>query len=221
VRRSLKDVGCKNVEIFNCASRIGLPLRMDFLKGFHAVISFSYFGYKDAKGHGDVLADYVDSGYGGVVIMCYSNAGWGNRIFGRWNEQNYDPITPDQTQRIYDCQLQMNEIFHPNHPIMRKVRSTACKDVGGIKSYDNPNALNYDHENVLPLTEEMHPIAYWNNGQCLISELKGKAGKILSLNLYPVEVFLMEEQTDAFRLITNSLLYVSGFCKEFSFNKDA
>ncbi|EGG16005.1 2-Aminomuconate deaminase [Cavenderia fasciculata] len=195
VQMTLKVQGIQNVEILNINGYKRLP---ENIFQYDAILFFSYCGFFQ-KHVGDELYDFVQSG-GGVVLGTYSNCGGGNRLEGKWLENNYDPITGGSTSRMYKLKLGKREC--ENHPVLMGV-DNFCG--GGQSSHSDGT-----------LSTGATLIASWENGRPLIAETPTNgAGKIVSLNFYPpsdrIESESWTHTSDGAKLLANSLRYVRGF----------
>ena len=65
------------------------------LLGYDAVFTFAFFDYKDHMKIGDVLAQYTESGRGGVLIANYSMCAHKKeqQVSGRFMKRNLHPLT--------------------------------------------------------------------------------------------------------------------------------
>ncbi|KAF2068908.1 hypothetical protein CYY_009769 [Polysphondylium violaceum] len=179
------------IDHFNLYGFKNLP---DIFK-YDSILFFSYCGFRQ-KSIGSILASYVDQG-GGVVIAAYANCGKGNRLEGRWLEENYSPFSDGATQRV--SFLKMGKRLVPNHPILQNINNLS----GGAQSSHSDARVSPDAV----------VISEWDNGRPLISELMTKTSPVIGLNFYPpsdeFDRSSWDASTDGYQLIFNSLHYVS------------
>jgi len=208
VKNCLIKEGCRKVMHYNF-QRSPL-LRMNDIKEYSSILCYSYSAFWDSESLGNLLADFIDQGFGGVVIACYGNCNGSNRLGGRWFLERYDPLlfNNDEDAKVPPC---LGKIEYPDHPVMQGVKVLSSDKIGSMDRGFDPHA---------GLNKGAKVIAYWDNGEYLVVESNGKRGKILSINFSPVE-FGQPDTThwkgDGWRLIKNALFYVSRHVKAFSF----
>ncbi|EGC38994.1 hypothetical protein DICPUDRAFT_45484 [Dictyostelium purpureum] len=193
IRNVLVEKGLKNVDYFNVFGFNGVS--QSNLFQYDAILFFSYCGFRQ-KTVGNILADYVDNG-GGIVLAAYSNCGKGNRLEGRWLEEEYNPFNDGVTQRVF--QLKLGKRYFENHPILENVKDLQ----GGLhSSHSDSSESKYAIK-----------IADWDNDRPLIVELQTKASPIVGLNFYPpsneFDRTSWDSKTDGIEIVYNSLKYVT------------
>lgn len=192
VQQKLKSGGLVNVETLNVRN---VDPTLEYLRGFNAVMFFSYHGFNQIA-LGNVLAAYVDMG-GGVVVCAYSNCGKGNRLEGKWGNGKYDPLSLGSTSRCPN--LRIGRVRNPKHPIMK-----------GVNVFDGGEQSSHGDGHPHPQAET---IAEWNNGRPLVVELSEHAGTIVAVNMYPpsgdVATGGWDPATHGGLLLANALHYVA------------
>lgn len=167
---------------------------LEQLKKYDAALVFSDELFDDAVALGDILADYVDSGYG-VVSAVFENNDF-CYLQGRWYEENYDPIAPHDQRE--GTELTLGTIILPNHPV-----------ISGVESFNGGESSFYGDGD---LTNNAIEIAQWSNGATLIAEKLGLNAKVIMLNFYPVSRTIRNDfwrtETDGALLMGNALKYV-------------
>jgi PKD repeat protein len=169
---------------------------LDDLQAFDAVLVWSNYLYSDSAALGDVLADYVDSG-GGVVVMMF-NFATGYAISGRFNTDNYWAIVPGSRTL---GQAYLGTIYDPDHPIME-----------GVSSFDGGNSSFRPSGNSLAAGAER--IADWTDGNPLIVTREIGGARRVDLGFYPVSSTVAssywQASTDGDLIMANSLLWAAG-----------
>lgn len=192
VQRKLKSNGLVNVDVINVRTK---ATSIEMLRNYNAVLFFSYHGFNQTH-LGDTLADYVDMG-GGVVLCAYTNCGQGNRLEGRWFEQQYGPISLGATSRTPN--LRLGKVHFPTHPIMK-----------GVLSFNGGDQSSHGDG---PCHPNASTIAEWSNRRPLVVELRAHAGTVVALNFYPPSSDAVlgswNSSTHGGLLLSNALHYVA------------
>jgi hypothetical protein len=182
------------VDLMDCSGQNPTLQQLQMYDG--ALVYTDFFGFGDANGLGDVLADYVDGG-GGVLSMQYNlDVQDFSSIGGRWSQQSYDCIIPNGTQ--FNGTQTAAKPKDPNSPLVQ--------GVGGIGVFTNADGQL--QKNAMSLWD-------YNDGTTAVCLMATKATPRVDLNFYPnLDPQFMEitetNQGDALRLITNALLVVTG-----------
>jgi hypothetical protein len=180
------------VDVFNASSTTP---SLATLQNYDSVLVFSDNGsFDNTVLLGNTLSDYVDLGYG-VVVMTFANASI--PLSGRWISGAYDPILPKSQSQ--GTELFLGTIYDHNHPVLANVNSFS----GGTNSFHGTGSLN----------PNATLIADWTNGRPLIAELDTFAGRVLSLNFYPPSsdsrADFWDATTDGAILMANALNYTA------------
>ncbi|MBZ0266400.1 carboxypeptidase regulatory-like domain-containing protein [bacterium] len=170
---------------------------LEELMEFDAVMTWTNYGYLDYIGVGNVMADYVDEGYG-VVHAVFESAGV--YMQGRWNAEGYYAFPPSGNQ--YGPQQTLGEVFEANHLMMEEIEELD----GGTSSYRQS-------------TFDVHPealrIADWGDGRA-VAAVRDQMdnGITVALGLFPPSNDAINggwnPATDCDRLMANALLVASG-----------
>jgi len=132
---------------------------------------------------------------GGVVVCTYANCGKGNRLEGKWEKRDFDPMQGETSRQ---AELKLGKVLIHKHPIMNGVLSFN----GGQQSSHGYGA----HAN-----RNAYTIAEWSNGHPLVVALKDV--RAATLNFYPpssaVTTGGWDTQTQGGLLLANSLVYVA------------
>jgi hypothetical protein len=188
-----------SVSFINVAA--GTPT-LETLQAYDAVLVFRRASFWSRTQMGNVLADYVDSG-GGVVVMHFAlyNSGY---MLGRFFNDDYHVIDP--VNSLYESQtgsyFNLGTMHAPDHPIMENV---ATFD-GGYYSYRSSGVL----------TAGATVIAEYSNGQPLVVEktVSTPAGNVrrVDLNFVPISSDVAfgywTAASDGATLMANALRYV-------------
>lgn len=191
VKTKIYNVGFFNkVDIFDASQRT--PTLNELLK-YDSLMVYSDGNFLDGNALGDIIADYSDTGRG-VVVAVFETSG--ATLLGRWAEETYDPINPeDQAEETELTLILPGEIS--NHQVLKNVYSFN----GGTSSYHGIGALNNNST----------IIARWSNDVIFIAEKNDKIGKIIALNFYPPSNDSRDDfwlsSTDGDIIMANALKY--------------
>lgn len=180
------------IDIFNVGS--GTP-PLTMLQGYSSVLLGWMWSVADPTALGNVLADYVDGGGGGVVTtFCLSNLG----PQGRWMTDDYDPITKSG---VSIENVGIGTIHVPGHPVL--------DDVSAITTgFHWPGY--YLHPQATAIADWLDQ---YSGTEPMIAELDIFPGDILSLNMvsYSTDANVFTGWTgDAAILMANALNYVAA-----------
>ncbi|MBX3388009.1 MAG: hypothetical protein KF691_00995 [Phycisphaeraceae bacterium] len=141
----------QSIAQFNAAN--GTP-SLNLLKDYDAVLTWCTSQYQNSTAMGNVLADYVDAGYG-VVVAGVTNALTGAKtLAGRWNDGEYRLLTGGPSSTTGAASL--GTIFYNTHPIMNGVSSFS----GGSWSFRTTSTT---------LPAHGFTVATWNDGKILVA----------------------------------------------------
>ena len=187
-----------SVAFINVAA--GVPT-LDTLQAYDAVLVFRNTSFWSTFQMGNVLADYVDSG-GGVVVMHFAliNSGY---LTGRFFNDGYYAINPINSTSQTGSNLTLGAVHLPQHPLLQNVATFN----GGSSSFHSSGSL----------TDGAIVIAEYSNGRPLIVEktVATPAGDVrrVDLNFFPVSNDALSSSwqagTDGATLMANALLYVA------------
>ncbi|MBZ0264681.1 carboxypeptidase-like regulatory domain-containing protein, partial [bacterium] len=170
---------------------------LEELMEYDAVMTWTNYQYLDRAGVGDVMADYVDEGYG-VVTAVFESAGV--YMLGRWNTEQYYAFPTSGNQ--YGPQQTLGEVFEANHLMMEEIEELD----GGTSSYRQS-------------TMEVHPealrVADWGDGRAVAAVREElDAGVTVALGLFPPSNDVINggwnPASNCDRLMANALLVASG-----------
>ncbi len=163
------------------------------LNQYDAVLVYSEYTLKSQVGLANNLAAFVDAG-GGVVQAAGTFSATGGIAAGNWN-LGYRAFDFNGKQST-DPRLSLGTVTQPTHPALTGVSNFD----GGSPTYYQTNAL----------ASGASLIASWSNGQSLLAERTGKAGRILGLNMFPFFSILgVDPNSGDALLLANALEYVS------------
>ncbi|MBZ0263505.1 carboxypeptidase regulatory-like domain-containing protein [bacterium] len=170
---------------------------LEELMEYDAVMTWTNYSYLDAAGVGNVMADYVDEGYG-VVGAVFESAGV--YMLGRWNTEQYYAFPPSGNQ--FGPQQTLGEVLEDGHPMMEGIETLD----GGTSSYRQS-------------TMEVHPealrIANWADGRA-VAAVRDQMdnGITVDIGLFPPSNDVINggwmPASDCDRLMANALLVASG-----------
>jgi hypothetical protein len=192
VRDKLFATGVLNqVDILDL--RTGLPT-LQTLTSYDAITIHSNFSLPDPVALGNLLADYVDTG-GGVVMMPFATRTDPSlAIAGRWKTQGYSPLPNGGGE--FTGTWTISTIDKPGHPVLEGVG-----DVRFGSRFTAAGALATNAERIVA----------WRRGDNdpeapLVAELPGFQGRVMLFNAYP-EVSDLNDP--GFRLLANTLYYAA------------
>ena len=169
---------------------------LDELQEYSAVFAYSDNRFNDIEELGNVLADYVDAGFG--VVMAADGFATDFGIEGRLVSEHYLPFGQGDFSSGQNLTLIANE---PQHPLLEGVNSFK----GGSGSY---------HEAPLGLNPGATLVAHWSNGEPLVGAKHTAGGRTVGLNLFPMSSDLISSywnvSSDGALLMANALRWASA-----------
>jgi hypothetical protein len=187
VKARLNAAGLADVTIIDVgdSSGTGVTPTLGDLQQYHAILTWSNFGYLNRDVLGDTLAAYVDDG-GGIVQAAFSFDMGAASPGGRWDAEQYSVFTLATAEPGFGLALVPTQ---PAHPILN---GTAF----------DPGGVNFFSASLLQGGSEA--VAHWNNGYPLVATRPGPAGgNIVGLNLFPT-------MGEAGQLMAKSLQFVAA-----------
>lgn len=182
----------QSISQFNAAN--GTP-SLNLLEDYDAVLTWSTSTYQNSAAMGNVLADYVDAGYG-VVVGGVTNMLTGSKALGgRWNTGDYPLIAGGASSVTGSASL--GTVWYSTHPIMNGVSTFA----GGLSSFRAASTTLPSHG---------FPVASWTDGKILIAA-STKYPNRADLGFYPPSNVVLgnfwNSSTDGDKLMANALMY--------------
>jgi len=136
---SLRQHGCPKISYCNASksfeySDLRFDITLTSIKPYSAILVFTSSALLNTEALGNALADYVDQGFGGVVIMCYGNCS-GNFLNswpqGRWLTEKYNPIMFNESPKQSNP-ASIGAVHQPRHPVMNGVSSLSSDRYGTL-----------------------------------------------------------------------------------------
>lgn len=194
VRNGLQALLRNSVSISCLNARDNAPKAEDFKK-HDVIITWAGDEYKDHKGTGTLLADFVD--HGGLAVVAHQMLVNRKYLGGRWKKEHYSPLPagPEHSGQKH----KLGRLLVPeSHALLREV-----------KSFDGgPSSIRVDCRPPVP---DCELIAEWDDGMPLVGTMKRGKGRVTSVNMYPVSSDVASgfwlKDTDGFRLLANAVLY--------------
>ena len=155
---------------------------VDFLSGYDVVLVLSDYGWWDADGTGDALADYVDAG--GCVIEGVASFATGGswQLGGRFLSEGYGPFVPGPAL-FAEYSL---GAFNAAHPIMQGVTDLYGSLIAAVS-----------------LAEGADSVASWDNGTPLVAV---REPSVAGINIFFSDGYFSEA---AILLCHNAIVYLS------------
>ncbi|KAJ6245917.1 pep-cterm sorting domain-containing protein [Anaeramoeba flamelloides] len=201
ILNSLKQNKNLDVQHVNISENSTSDVDFQMLSKYDVVFFFSNSTIKNNGKIGDMLAKFVENGGGLVVCSCAAlTIDLNGHLTGRIIDEHFLPMK--QGEFLENKRLKLGKVALPEHPIMENVKQFD----GGNSSFHvlaKPNNLPHDST----------AIAFWEDGNVLISEKQKNPnfGKIVVLNIFPVsgKSKFWNSKTDGAAMICNSVEYVS------------
>jgi HYR domain-containing protein/Big-like domain-containing protein len=166
VRGKLIAAGLADVTVIDVGSTGTTPTLAD-LQQYHAILTYSLFGYANRTALGNTLADYVDLGGGVVQAACSFDFG-DPSPGGRWESEQYSVFTQASCESWTDLILVADDSAHP---IMNGTTFSPGMNFHSPSFVDGSSQL----------------LAHWDNGYPAVAVRPGPlGGKIAGLNFFPV-----------------------------------
>jgi len=144
IKTQLQSIGFTNVKAHNLYTSNKTEHTEINVNAYRAILFYPYHAIHQEE-WGNLLANYVDEGRGGVVLTAFANYET-VLLKGNWAIKHYDPLKPCNNFTSTHCKLGK---FDQTHPIMNKVTS-----LYGNSSYKCTPTAAHDGTNV---------IAYWQH----------------------------------------------------------
>lgn len=205
--KEMKKVGLKKVREWNTTKK-GEPT-LDDLRKYRAIFIFGDgCAFKSVTLLGNSLVDYVERGFGSVVLATYAHCSnvSGGYLGGEWRKRKWFPIPPGSQSNLLQCSKTYTlEPLVSDHLILK-----GCEDVKFSGQMSDKS-----------LTMEMSPdatvIATFSNGEqnpaiaeMLVERTTGSKVPIVGLNFFPkFDPYHKEvEYKNVQKILVNALLYV-------------
>lgn len=160
------------------------------LEGYGAVLVYRSNPFNDATALGDVLADYIDAGFG--VVAAPDAFHRDNGLKGRLISQNYLPFTQGDFASGANLSLIADDALHPL--------------LDGVLSFQGGSSSSHQ---TVGLTPGATQVAHWSNGRPLVGAKASAAGRTVGLNFFPqssdVSASFWDARSDGARLMANAL----------------
>ncbi|ELP30331.1 Ig-like domain-containing protein, partial [Rhodopirellula baltica] len=193
------------LNLYNVSSSYAPPL--SFLKQFDAVIVSSWYGLNNSIPLGNVLASYVDAGFG-VVEMGRTAIGstYGSGAYrprGAWTANNFNTLTPiGSNNASYGSTRSLGTVFDTTHPIMEGVTSFQSRFNGVLlPSTGNTTIANYN------VSSPYYPLVVENTSATTFGSIVALNFQPQSYNYFPGHGW--NPSTQGGLLMANALSYVA------------
>lgn len=192
----MASVDCR-VDIFDARSQTPT---IDQLADYDGLIVYSNFSFHDHMLLGDLLATYVDSNMGGVVVCAFAHCRGNLAIKGKFcaKDSTYLPVTVEpQTNLPITDKGSAIFVQEPTHPILANVK---LLDAGRYRSKCS----------IKPLESKL--IAKYNDDVPMIVESTVK--RVVVCNFFCTSSLCSSDSwkatTDGSMILFNALMYVSN-----------
>ncbi len=155
---------------------------------YNVVLSFTNHRPSSNDATGNLYADYIDQGNGGLVEAVFGQFGV-YRIGGRWQSENY-AVVADTSNSIYTSGS-LGTKHQPTHPILAGVNAV------GVTNY---------RTGVTSLRSGAQLLASYTDGQILSGARENKNARIAWVGFFPRDSY----NGDALRMLVNSLVWAAG-----------
>ncbi|KAJ6236470.1 pep-cterm sorting domain-containing protein [Anaeramoeba flamelloides] len=193
----------KNLDVkhVNISENSTSDVDFEMISKHDVIFFFSNSTIKNNDKIGNMLAKFVENGGGLVVCSCAAlTIDLNGHLTGRIIDEHFLPMS--QGEFLENKRLKLGKVAMPEHPIMENV-----------KQFDGGNSSFHVSAKLNNLPNGSTAIAFWEDGNVLISEQQKNPnfGKIVVLNIFPVsgKTKFWNLKTDGATIMCNSVEYVS------------